>query len=159
MATSCGSDSTIDNKAEACTALQPSDCVLLNACFFCCSPQVTFCGYSIPHPTEDSVNIRVQTTGEPCNNPPAPCSLTRIQNASDSPVNPAVFRVKGQRIGSHTESKPERPQPPAAPCNCAMVRWHSLQQMPSNTHLSIRAFSMWLATCGWRHGNRSAPSL
>lgn len=29
------------------------------------SPQVTFCGYSIPHPTEDSVNIRVQTTGEP----------------------------------------------------------------------------------------------
>eukprot|EP00879_Flechtneria_rotunda_P008803 GHRR01009221.1.p3 GENE.GHRR01009221.1~~GHRR01009221.1.p3 ORF type:complete len:109 (+),score=25.96 GHRR01009221.1:1331-1657(+) len=28
------------------------------------NPQVTFCGYSIPHPTEDVVNIRVQTTGE-----------------------------------------------------------------------------------------------
>lgn len=28
------------------------------------NPQVSFCGYSIPHPTEDLVNIRVQTTGE-----------------------------------------------------------------------------------------------
>eukprot|EP00775_Hariotina_reticulata_P011633 gene11634-biopygen13502 len=28
------------------------------------NPQVTFCGYSIPHPSEDAVNIRVQTTGE-----------------------------------------------------------------------------------------------
>ena len=28
------------------------------------SPQVTFTGYSIPHPTEHVVNMRVQTTGE-----------------------------------------------------------------------------------------------
>ncbi|GAB4831742.1 hypothetical protein Ancab_005754 [Ancistrocladus abbreviatus] len=27
-------------------------------------PRVTFCGYSIPHPSEAKVNIRVQTTGE-----------------------------------------------------------------------------------------------
>ncbi|TYG88799.1 hypothetical protein ES288_A12G049900v1 [Gossypium darwinii] len=27
------------------------------------SPRVTFCGYSIPHPSEARVNIRVQTTG------------------------------------------------------------------------------------------------
>lgn len=27
------------------------------------SPNVEFCGYSIPHPTESVVNLRVQTTG------------------------------------------------------------------------------------------------
>ncbi|XP_028217426.1 DNA-directed RNA polymerases I and III subunit RPAC2-like isoform X3 [Glycine soja] len=26
-------------------------------------PRVTFCGYSIPHPSDNRVNIRVQTTG------------------------------------------------------------------------------------------------
>ncbi|KAK9734775.1 hypothetical protein RND81_04G162700 [Saponaria officinalis] len=28
-------------------------------------PRVAFCGYSIPHPSEARVNIRVQTTGDP----------------------------------------------------------------------------------------------
>ncbi|KAK9846616.1 hypothetical protein WJX81_007679 [Elliptochloris bilobata] len=28
------------------------------------SPNVTFCGYSIPHPSDNVVNVRVQTTGE-----------------------------------------------------------------------------------------------
>ncbi|KAA3456767.1 DNA-directed RNA polymerases I and III subunit RPAC2-like [Gossypium australe] len=28
-------------------------------------PRITFCGYSIPHPSEARVNIRVQTTGDP----------------------------------------------------------------------------------------------
>ncbi|XP_022150895.1 DNA-directed RNA polymerases I and III subunit RPAC2 [Momordica charantia] len=27
-------------------------------------PRVTFCGYSIPHPSDNRVNIRVQTTGD-----------------------------------------------------------------------------------------------
>ncbi|KAI0511498.1 hypothetical protein KFK09_012128 [Dendrobium nobile] len=27
-------------------------------------PRVEFCGYSIPHPSENKVNIRVQTTGD-----------------------------------------------------------------------------------------------
>lgn len=31
-----------------------------------CSPRVTFCGYSIPHPSQPRVNIRVQTTGKAC---------------------------------------------------------------------------------------------
>ncbi|RWW59355.1 hypothetical protein BHE74_00033712 [Ensete ventricosum] len=31
-----------------------------------CSPRVIFCGYSIPHPSENKVNIRVQTTGTVC---------------------------------------------------------------------------------------------
>ncbi|KAL7089306.1 hypothetical protein ACP275_13G179400 [Erythranthe tilingii] len=28
-------------------------------------PRVTFCGYSIPHPSDARVNIRIQTTGDP----------------------------------------------------------------------------------------------
>ncbi|KAH7445017.1 hypothetical protein KP509_02G102400 [Ceratopteris richardii] len=28
-------------------------------------PRVEFCGYSIPHPSENRVNIRIQTTGDP----------------------------------------------------------------------------------------------
>ena len=28
------------------------------------SPRVTFCGYSIPHPSEAVVNMRIQTTGK-----------------------------------------------------------------------------------------------
>uniref|UniRef100_A0A7N0ZZG5 DNA-directed RNA polymerase RBP11-like dimerisation domain-containing protein n=1 Tax=Kalanchoe fedtschenkoi TaxID=63787 RepID=A0A7N0ZZG5_KALFE len=35
--------------------------------FCCCSPRVQFCGYSIPHPSENRVNIRIQTTGAPAN--------------------------------------------------------------------------------------------
>ncbi|KAF5179806.1 Dna-directed rna polymerases i and iii subunit rpac2 [Thalictrum thalictroides] len=30
-------------------------------------PRVSFCGYSIPHPSDAKVNIRVQTTGDPAN--------------------------------------------------------------------------------------------
>lgn len=31
---------------------------------FCCiSPDVEFCGYSIPHPSEELMNIRIQTYG------------------------------------------------------------------------------------------------
>ena len=29
------------------------------------NPDVEFCGYSIPHPSEDKMNIRVQTTAKP----------------------------------------------------------------------------------------------
>ena len=28
-----------------------------------CSPRVEFCGYSVPHPSENRVNLRIQTTG------------------------------------------------------------------------------------------------
>ncbi|KAH9603832.1 hypothetical protein KSS87_005952 [Heliosperma pusillum] len=33
--------------------------------FVSASPRVSFCGYSIPHPSEARVNIQVQTTGDP----------------------------------------------------------------------------------------------
>eukprot|EP00126_Sphaerothecum_destruens_P007077 Sdes_comp19673_c0_seq2m11535 len=29
------------------------------------NPQVDFCGYSIPHPSEKKINMRIQTHGEP----------------------------------------------------------------------------------------------
>jgi len=38
-----------------------------HSCFYLCmhcSPHVSFCGYSMPHPSEEVVNLRVQTTGE-----------------------------------------------------------------------------------------------
>lgn len=28
-----------------------------------CSPEVEFCGYSIPHPSEAKMNVRIQTYG------------------------------------------------------------------------------------------------
>lgn len=31
-----------------------------------CSPEVTFCGYSVPHPSERKINFRIQTNGESC---------------------------------------------------------------------------------------------
>lgn len=29
-----------------------------------CSPHVDFCGFSAPHPSEDLINLRIQTTGK-----------------------------------------------------------------------------------------------
>jgi DNA-directed RNA polymerase I and III subunit RPAC2 len=31
---------------------------------FLLSPDVEFCGYSIPHPSEDKMNLRIQTYGK-----------------------------------------------------------------------------------------------
>lgn len=32
---------------------------------FMWSPDVVFCGYSIPHPSENRINLRIQTNGIP----------------------------------------------------------------------------------------------
>ncbi|XP_076920329.1 uncharacterized protein LOC143581422 [Bidens hawaiensis] len=47
--------------------LPNEDHTLANALRFTLNqdPRVTVCGYSIPHPSEERVNIRVQTTGDP----------------------------------------------------------------------------------------------
>lgn len=34
-------------------------CLLLH-----CSPDVVFCGYSVPHPSENKINLRIQTNGK-----------------------------------------------------------------------------------------------
>ncbi|KAL1133628.1 hypothetical protein V6Z11_A12G052700 [Gossypium hirsutum] len=53
-----------DNSA-ATFSLTDEDHTIANAVRFTLNqdPRVTFCGYSIPHPSEARVNIRVQTTG------------------------------------------------------------------------------------------------
>ncbi|XP_071721352.1 uncharacterized protein [Rutidosis leptorrhynchoides] len=48
-------------------SLADEDHTLANSLRFALNqdPRVSFCGYSIPHPSEARVNIRVQTTGDP----------------------------------------------------------------------------------------------
>ncbi|KGN65775.1 DNA-directed RNA polymerases I and III subunit RPAC2 [Cucumis sativus] len=48
-------------------SMADEDHTLANAlrCTLNQDPRVTFCGYSIPHPSDNRVNIRVQTTGDP----------------------------------------------------------------------------------------------
>ncbi|KAL1060633.1 hypothetical protein V6Z11_1Z082400 [Gossypium hirsutum] len=55
-----------DNSA-ATFSLTDEDHTIANAVRFNLNqePKSTFCGYSIPHPSEARVNIRVQTTGDP----------------------------------------------------------------------------------------------
>ncbi|KAK8940008.1 hypothetical protein KSP40_PGU019742 [Platanthera guangdongensis] len=47
-------------------SLMDEDHTLANSVRFMLNkdPRVEFCGYSIPHPSENKVNIRVQTTGD-----------------------------------------------------------------------------------------------
>ncbi|KAE8693072.1 Tim10/DDP family zinc finger protein isoform 1 [Hibiscus syriacus] len=55
-----------DNSA-ATFSLTDEDHTLANSVRFTLNqdPRVTFSGYSIPHPSQARVNIRVQTTGDP----------------------------------------------------------------------------------------------
>ncbi|CAI9091060.1 OLC1v1025979C1 [Oldenlandia corymbosa var. corymbosa] len=52
--------------ANATFSLTDEDHTLANSLRFCLNQdlRVNFCGYSIPHPSEARVNIRVQTTGD-----------------------------------------------------------------------------------------------
>eukprot|EP00877_Chromochloris_zofingiensis_P012277 jgi/Chrzof1/7302/Cz02g18130.t1 len=47
-------------------AIEAEDHTLANTLRFFLNknPHVSFCGYSIPHPSEEVVNLRVQTTGQ-----------------------------------------------------------------------------------------------
>ncbi|XP_039835905.1 DNA-directed RNA polymerases I and III subunit RPAC2-like [Panicum virgatum] len=55
-----------DSSASAFSIME-EDHTLANSVRFVLNqdPRVAFCGYSIPHPSENRVNIRVQTTGDP----------------------------------------------------------------------------------------------
>ncbi|KAJ0020469.1 DNA-directed RNA polymerases I and III subunit RPAC2 [Pistacia vera] len=55
------------DQSNATFSLTEEDHTLANAVRFTLNqdPRVTFCGYSIPHPSDARVNIRVQTTGDP----------------------------------------------------------------------------------------------
>ncbi|XP_022886181.1 DNA-directed RNA polymerases I and III subunit RPAC2-like [Olea europaea var. sylvestris] len=55
------------DQSQATFSLTDEDHTLANSLRFTLNqdPRVTFCGYSIPHPSDARVNIRVQTTGDP----------------------------------------------------------------------------------------------
>ncbi|PKI32272.1 DNA-directed RNA polymerases I and III subunit RPAC2 [Punica granatum] len=55
------------DQRNATFSLTEEDHTLANALRFTLNqdPRALFCGYSIPHPSEARVNVRVQTTGEP----------------------------------------------------------------------------------------------
>ncbi|CAN4102258.1 unnamed protein product [Withania somnifera] len=58
---------SFEDQSKATFSLTDEDHTLANALRFTLNqdPRVTFCGYSIPHPSDARVNIRVQTTGVP----------------------------------------------------------------------------------------------
>lgn len=50
----------MDYHEGVCVALQiPSDVKLTR-----CSPEVEFCGYTAPHPSEPKIHLRIQMYGE-----------------------------------------------------------------------------------------------
>lgn len=57
--------SPLPDPAGATFAVEQEDHSLANALRFFLNkdPRVSFAGYSMPHPTEEVVNVRVQTTG------------------------------------------------------------------------------------------------
>lgn len=58
---------SVENPRSSTFAFNDEDHTLGNSlrCVLNHDPRVEFCGYSIPHPSENRVNIRVQTTGDP----------------------------------------------------------------------------------------------
>ncbi|KAK9279032.1 hypothetical protein L1049_012707 [Liquidambar formosana] len=58
---------SFNDPSAATFSLTDEDHTLANSVRFTLNqdPRVAFCGYSIPHPSEARVNIRVQTTGDP----------------------------------------------------------------------------------------------
>ncbi|KAG8663002.1 DNA-directed RNA polymerases I and III subunit RPAC2 [Manihot esculenta] len=58
---------SLQDPSKATFSFVDEDHTLANAVRFSLNqdPRVSFCGYSIPHPSDARVNIRVQTTGDP----------------------------------------------------------------------------------------------
>ncbi|KAJ9172434.1 hypothetical protein P3X46_015675 [Hevea brasiliensis] len=58
---------SLQDPSRATFSFVDEDHTLANAVRFTLNqdPRVSFCGYSIPHPSDARVNIRVQTTGDP----------------------------------------------------------------------------------------------
>nr|ABK22308.1 unknown [Picea sitchensis]ACN40703.1 unknown [Picea sitchensis] len=58
---------SVENPRSSTFAFNDEDHTLGNSLRYVLNhdPRVEFCGYSIPHPSDNRVNIRVQTTGDP----------------------------------------------------------------------------------------------
>ncbi|KAI5675069.1 hypothetical protein M9H77_06019 [Catharanthus roseus] len=76
-----------------------------------CSPRVSVCGYSIPHPSDARVNIRVQTTGDAASEvlKDACQDLMLMCQHVRSTFEPAArqFRLEQQRRKQKQEEKKE----------------------------------------------------
>ncbi|CAN0854618.1 DNA-directed RNA polymerases I and III subunit RPAC2 [Linum grandiflorum] len=91
---------SLNDPGKATFTFVDEDHTLANAVRFCLNqdPRVSFCGYSIPHPSDARVNIRIQTTGEParevlkdgCQNMMLMCQ--HVRSTVDNAV--ANFRAK-----------------------------------------------------------------
>ncbi|KAG4128791.1 hypothetical protein ERO13_D09G041300v2 [Gossypium hirsutum] len=102
-----------DNSA-ATFSLTDEDHTIANAVRFTLNqdPRVTFCGYSIPHPSEARVNIRVQTTGDlarevlkdACQNLMLMCRHVRCTFDKDVEDFKASNAVKAMKIDSQDSS-------------------------------------------------------
>ncbi|KAK6151515.1 hypothetical protein DH2020_014150 [Rehmannia glutinosa] len=57
---------SFQDESQATFSLTDEDHTLANSLRYTLNqdPRVTFCGYSIPHPSDARANIRVQTTGD-----------------------------------------------------------------------------------------------
>ncbi|XP_039802440.1 DNA-directed RNA polymerases I and III subunit RPAC2-like isoform X2 [Panicum virgatum] len=58
---------SLEDSSASTFSIMEEDHTLANSVRFVLNqdPRVAFCGYSIPHPSENKVNIRLQTTGDP----------------------------------------------------------------------------------------------
>ncbi|CAN6339925.1 unnamed protein product, partial [Urochloa humidicola] len=58
---------SLEDTSASTFSIMEEDHTLANSVRFVLNqdPRVAFCGYSIPHPAENKVNIRLQTTGDP----------------------------------------------------------------------------------------------
>ncbi|KAL6141233.1 hypothetical protein ACLB2K_059523 [Fragaria x ananassa] len=58
---------TLSDPSQSTFSLIDEDHTFANAIRFTLNqdPRTRFCGYSIPHPSDNRVNIRIQTTGDP----------------------------------------------------------------------------------------------
>ncbi|CAN6349179.1 unnamed protein product, partial [Urochloa humidicola] len=58
---------SLEDTSKSTFSIMEEDHTLANSVRFVLNqdPRVAFCGYSIPHPAENKVNIRLQTTGDP----------------------------------------------------------------------------------------------
>ncbi|ONI21046.1 hypothetical protein PRUPE_2G047700 [Prunus persica] len=55
------------------------------------NPRTKFCGYSIPHPSDNRVNIRIQTTGAVLDAQRNSCLIGTLQNCGLSVTSNGVF--------------------------------------------------------------------
>ncbi|OMO90562.1 DNA-directed RNA polymerase, RBP11-like protein [Corchorus olitorius] len=101
------------DESVATFSLNEEDHTLANAVRFTLNqdPRVRFCGYSIPHPSDARVNVKVQTTGDPakevlkdaCQDLMQMCE--HIRNTFDKTVGELKASEAVKKKNSHSQEK------------------------------------------------------